>query len=161
MVAAGVPAIVVLVLSIGGGVYLSGKYLEREGDEGRPPLMTKIGVTGLVVAGVFWTWALLLTLFRSFDLGVVSFALAALASAYGAGVLPVPLSTATYKVAVAAGYGAVAANYALALVLVDSVTLRAYFALAAIFWGAMLAAALRLAGGGGLDADAPTTYSPI
>ena len=50
-----------------------------------------------------------------FDLGVVSFALAALASAYGAGLVPVPLSSATYKMAVSAGLVAASAPSAAAL----------------------------------------------
>ena len=114
MVAAGLPAIMILVGSIGGGYWASEKYLAREEmDDGRPEKMTRVGVVGLCVAGTFWLWALLRTVILGFDLGVVSFALAALASAYGAGLVPVPLSSATYKMAVSAGLVAASARPAL------------------------------------------------
>ena len=58
MVAAGLPAIMILFGSVGGGYWASEKYLAREEmDDGRPEKMTRIGVMGIVVAGVFWLWA--------------------------------------------------------------------------------------------------------
>mmetsp|Transcript_315 Transcript_315/g.874 ORF Transcript_315/g.874 Transcript_315/m.874 type:complete len:166 (+) Transcript_315:192-689(+) len=165
MVAAGVPAIMILIGSIGGGYWAGEKYLAREEmDDGRPEKMTRIGVMGMVVAGVFWLWALLRTMILGFDLGCVSFLLAILASAYGAGLVPVPLSAANYKLACSAGYGAVVANYCLGFVLVGEAMLRAYFALAMAFWVGMLYQAFSILQEGGLDAGettSSTTYSPI
>ena len=75
--------------------------------------------------------------------------------------MPVPLSAATYKMAVSAGYGAVVANYCLGFVLVGEAMLRAYFALALCFWLGMLYTSFSLVQEGGLDADMPTSYAPI
>lgn len=159
---AGWPALCVLVAAAGGGYAASTKYVERSADAtDRPEAMLRLGVVGVVVAGVFWCWALLLTLFTGFDLGVVTFLLAGGASAYAAGLLPLPLSTDTFKMACGAGFGAVAANYALGLVLVSDFGLRAYFAAGLVFWLGMLYVAYTLARAGGLDAEMPSTYNPI
>ena len=157
---AGLPAAVILVCSTGGATYVANKGGEYV-DDGRPAAMTKLGVVTGVVALVFWLWATLLTIFKEFDLGMVSFALAIAASAYGVGVLPAPLSTSTYRIACGVGYGCPAANYLLALALVPDTMLRAYFLMGLTFWLAALYAAFANARDGGLDADAPTTYSPI
>ena len=104
----------------------------------------------------------MLTLFESFDLGTFSFALALGASAYGVGVgLPVPLTSQTYKMACGVGYGAVAANYLLGIVLVSEFSLRVYFGMGMLFWIVALNLAFMYARQGGLDADAATTYSQI
>mmetsp|Transcript_33159 Transcript_33159/g.102758 ORF Transcript_33159/g.102758 Transcript_33159/m.102758 type:complete len:163 (+) Transcript_33159:926-1414(+) len=162
MIPAGVPAIFVLGGAAAGGLLTAQRYAARNADAtDRPEGMLKLGVVGLVVSGAFWCWALLLTLFKGFDLGIVSFALAAAASAYAAGLVPAPLSNDAFKMACGVGYGAVAANYALGLLVVSEFFLRAYFAIALVFWLGMLYVAYTLARSGGLDAEMPTTYNPI
>ena len=159
---AGLPAAFILVLAAGGGFWAAEKFLASDFvDSMRPREMVKLGVVTGVVGLVFWLWATLLTIFREFDLGMVSFALAVVASAYGVGVLPVPLATQTYKVASGVGYGAVFCNYTLGMILVSDVMLRVYFGIGMAFWAAALYAAFANSRDGGLDAAEPTTYSPI
>ena len=105
---AGLPAAVILVCSTGGATYVANKGGEYV-DDGRPAAMTKLGVVTGVVALVFWLWATLLTIFKEFDLGMVSFALAIAASAYGVGVLTLGLWSPAWLPAAMLGLGVLSA----------------------------------------------------
>ena len=140
-----------LALSTGFGAYLGEKEAEQD-NSGRPAVMTKLSVTAGCVAAVFWGWALFNTVFLHFDLGVLSFALALGASAFGGGKfnsIGIPLTTENYRAATLVGYGAVAANYALGIILVDSTGSQIYFGLGMALWITFAGVALSIAREGG------------
>ena len=81
MVAAGIPALIVLGGTSALGTCLAALLLVAAGKDNRA--LHFLFVTQLVVAPTFWAWALYNCIFKNFDLGVVSFAFATVAAAFG------------------------------------------------------------------------------
>ncbi|KAJ1461673.1 hypothetical protein M885DRAFT_506737 [Pelagophyceae sp. CCMP2097] len=160
----GVAAAVALPLSVAVGAVVGNHYAAREEmDTGRPHKLVWLSVTAGVVSLVFFLWALANCLLFHFDLGVVSFPVALLASCYGAGLFErcVPLRTELYRLSAVVGYGLVAANYCIGITVAEALALRVYFCMGAATFLAFLCGACVIAKDGGLSTEQPVQYSRI
>jgi len=100
--------------------------------------------------------------FYHLDLGMVSYALAGAAGAYGFGLLSVDgyeHSATNVRMVTGVGFGAVAANYLLGLAVVPTFSgLGLYFVVALAFWASMLYSAYAATS---VELDPSSTYTSL
>ena len=154
---AGIPALIVLV-----GAVVLGRMAADDYAEG--PIQ-RVSVVAMVVSVPFCVWGLFNTLYYHLDLGMVSYALAGAAGAYGFGLLSVDgyeQSATNVRTVTFAGFGSVAANYLLGLALLALVPtfsgLGLYFVVAEAFWLSMLYSAYAATS---VELDPSSTYTSL
>ena len=151
---AGIPALIVLVGAVALGRMAADDYAEGP--------IQRVSVVAMVVSVPFCVWGLFNTMFYHLDLGMVSYALAGAAGAYGFGLLSVDgyeQSATNVRTVTFAGFGAVAANYLLGLALVPTFSgLGLYFVVALAFWVSMLYSAYAATS---VELDPSSTYTSL
>ena len=151
---AGIPALIVLVGAVALGRMAADDYAEGP--------IQRVSVVAMVVSVPFCVWGLFNTMMYHLDLGMVSYALAGAAGAYGFGLLSVDgyeHSASNVRTVTFAGFGSVAANYLLGLAVVPTFSgLGLYFVVALAFWASMLYSAYAATS---VELDPSSTYTSL
>ena len=151
---ASVPALIVVVGAVALGRMAADDYAEGP--------IQRVSVVAMVVSVPFCIWGLFNTMMYHLDLGMVSYALAGAAGAYGFGLLSVDgyeQSASNVRTVTFAGFGAVALNYLLGLALVPKFSgLGFYFVVAEAFWLSMIYSAYAATS---VELDPSSTYTSL
>ena len=170
--APGLPAILVLGVFVWCGTLLTprnvwdGLRINRGFEITRGALLVHNAQVALISL-IFWLWAFVRSISLSFDLGIVSFALAFAAASHGIylaldfqdrdGWLWRPCA---HKVVAPAANSVVVVNYVLGFVMIDDETMRLYFIIAIAYWLLAAAKSVWLANSYE-DADPTLSYAAV